>query len=264
VAEPLLSCRNLTWHAGGRAILNNLTFAIDDGDFVGIIGPNGAGKTSLMRCLYRYYMPTGGELELLGVPLVNYSARQLAQTMAVVLQENIADFGLKARDVVMMGLIPYQNAFGQADMAQLQRIEEALALVEMSSRQEQNFHSLSGGEKQRILIARAIVQQPKILLLDEPANHLDIHFQIELLQLIKNLGITVLASFHDLNLAAAFSDKLMLIDNGELKKYDTPQNLLSEPLIEQVFKVKCTIDSNPFNASPRISYSYHQAAETEL
>ena len=253
--EPRLRIRDLAWSPDGqRALLEAIDLEVGDGELLGLIGPNGSGKTSLLRCAYRFQRPCSGSVELGGEALWQRSPRWSAQRVAVVLQEFPQDFGLRVHEVAAMGRTPHKGLFDGDDGEDRRLVDEALARVGLSERAQQDFARLSGGEKQRALLARALVQQPQLLILDEPTNHLDPRYQIELLRQIKSLGLATLASFHDLNLAAAFCDRLCVIDQGRLVAVGTPAEVLTAELLQQVFGVQALVDTHPLAGYPRITW----------
>ena len=226
--QPLLSVQNLHWSAQGTSILHDISFAVSAGEFVGIIGPNGAGKSSLLRCLYRKQEADKGLITFADKDIRQYNRNQLAQKMAVVLQESPTDFDLSVLDVIKMGLIPHKSLFESDTPADHQIIQDAIKQVDLCGKENQSFNRLSGGEKQRTVIARAIVQQPQLLLMDEPTNHLDIQHQIEILQWARKLKLTVLLSIHDLNLAATFCDRLLLLNRGQQIAYGPVTEVINQ------------------------------------
>jgi iron complex transport system ATP-binding protein len=252
--EEQLNVNALCWSVGERLILEQLSFSIKKGEFVGVIGPNGAGKSSLLRCIYRKLAPTSGSIEFNNKPIEQYTRSSLAQKIAVVLQEPPTQFDLTVMDVVRMGLIPNKPLLSFDTEQDIKDITDAIRKVDLLDKVQQAFNSLSGGEKQRAMIARAILQSPELLLMDEPTNHLDIRHQIEVLELAKTMGITVLVSIHDLNLAATFCDRLILIDEGKIVALGTPEEVLTETTLKQVFSVDTFIDSNPFTQKLRITF----------
>jgi iron complex transport system ATP-binding protein len=251
---PVFEAEALSWQASDKFILQQLSFRVEQGEFVGLIGPNGAGKSSLLRCLYRKITNYSGQLRFMQQPLENYSRQALAQQIAVVLQEPLSQFELSVYEVISMGLTPHKRLLSFDNQQDRQRIANAAAQVDLADKLQQHFNSLSGGEKQRAMIARAIVQQPKVLLMDEPTNHLDIRHQLEVLALAKSLGITVLVSIHDLNLAASFCDRFILMNNGSIVANGDYQSVLTQTNLEQVFGVKAEIDPHPFHNGPRITF----------
>ena len=250
-----LQISELAWSPSGeQALLDGIELAVGDGQLVGLLGPNGSGKTSLLRCAYRFQRPDQGRVELDGEALWSRSPRWCAQRVAVVLQEFPQDFGLTVAEVAAMGRTPHKGLFDGDDQADLALVEQALARVGLSAHQQQAFAHLSGGEKQRVLLARALVQQPTLLILDEPTNHLDPRYQLELLRLIKTLGLATLASFHDLNLAAAFCDRLYVLDHGRVVASGTPTEVLTEALLAEVYGVQALVDRHPLAGHPRITW----------
>ena len=254
----LLEAHNIVWQAGGKTIVDDVSFAIEQGQFVGLLGPNGAGKSSLMRCLYRVNQPSSGEVYFNGQSVWQLNPKQNAKNMAVILQEHTEHLGLTVRDVVAQGLTPHKSLFqfdDQHDHAFIENVMDEMDVTELS---EKAFQTLSGGEKQRVMLARALVQQTELLIMDEPTNHLDVHYQADMMSKVKNLNKTVFASFHDLNLAAAFCDVLLVIDNGKLVASGTPHQVLTESLIASVFRTRAKVDSHPINHHPRVTYYYHE------
>jgi iron complex transport system ATP-binding protein len=261
----ILQVHNLHWSAGDTPILSEIEFNIPEGAFVGLIGPNGAGKSSLMRCLYGVNKPQLGSMLLQGKNLSDLNAREQAKKIAVILQEHSNQMGLTVWDVVAQGLTPHKGLFEWTTKKDLNRVSDAIIKMDLSNLSKQPFEQLSGGEKQRVMLARAHVQNPQLLIMDEPTNHLDVHYQIEMLNMVKNMGISVLASIHDLNLAAAFCDYILVIDHGKIIKQGSTAQVLTEDLISNVFNTCVQIDDHPFSKDDsnqvRITYSYDMASE---
>lgn len=251
---PLLEAVALSCERDWRMLFEQLHFALQPGDMLQISGPNGSGKTSLLRCAYRFQRPCSGSVELGGEALWQRPPRWSAQRVAVVLQEFPQDFGLRVEEVAAMGRTPHKGLFDGDDAEDRRLIDEALARVGLGGLAQQPFARLSGGEKQRALLARALVQQPQLLILDEPTNHLDPRYQLELLRQIKALGLATLASFHDLNLAAAFCDRLCVLDKGRLVAVGTPAEVLTAELLQQVFGLQALVDTHPLAGHPRITW----------
>ncbi|MBQ4832816.1 ABC transporter ATP-binding protein [Pseudoalteromonas sp. MMG010] len=259
-ATPLLTVDKLSWDINGHRILNNINLTIFSKRSVGLIGPNGAGKSSLLRCLYRFNQPTQGAIKYQNQNIWQLSAKEYAKRVAVVLQETPAQFNLTVFDVVALGLTPHKALFSISNQNDRSRIALALKKVDLTNQATQRFDSLSGGEKQRALIARAIVQQPQLLIMDEPTSHLDVKYQIQIMALAKSLGVTVLASFHDLNLASAMCDDLIVLNNGEIQCTGTPNDVLNESMLSNVFGVRTKVSTHPHSSKshtfPHITYFY--------
>ncbi|MCP4411922.1 MAG: ABC transporter ATP-binding protein [Gammaproteobacteria bacterium] len=249
-----LNTEQLSWQVKQKLILDKLSFSIYQGEFVGVIGPNGAGKSSLLRCLYKKIEPTAGQIQFNNKPLSAYSRRQLAQKIAIVLQEPPTHFELSVLDVIRMGLIPNKPLLSFDSDEDYEAIIDAGKKVELFDKLHQSFNSLSGGEKQRAIIARAILQNPQLLIMDEPTNHLDVRHQIEVLELAVSMGITVMVTIHDLNLAASFCDRLILLDQGRIIADGTPETVLTKTTLIQVFGVDAKIDEHPFSKKIRVTF----------
>lgn len=257
VSTPaLLTTEHLHWCTDGNLILNDISFTVEAGDFVGILGPNGAGKSSLLRCLYRFVKPDQGKVTFKHQNIWQINANDYAKNVAVVLQETPSHFNLTVYDVVALGLIPHKGIFERANKMDDEKIAQAIEQVGLPHKVRQNFEHLSGGEKQRALIARAIVQSPSLLIMDEPTSHLDVRYQIQIMALAKSLGITVIASFHDLNLASTTCDSLLVLNQGQLVCQGTPSEVLTEKMLLNVFGVRAQISEHHQYKVPHISYDY--------
>ena len=255
-----LNIHNLHWspkghgHCHHQFQLRGVDLQVRPGEFVGLIGPNGSGKTSLLRCAYRFSQPESGEVRLDHHNVWKQSSRWCAKRIAVVLQEFPDAFGLTVEEVVAMGRTPHKGLFDGDTLEDRNLATQALKSVGLDGFEDHAFATLSGGEKQRVILARALTQQPQLLILDEPTNHLDPRYQLELLQLVKRLQIGTLASIHDLNLAAAFCDRLYLINHGRIVASGTPQEVLTVELLRDVFGVEALIDPHPLHGYPRITW----------
>jgi len=253
----LICIQHVFWHADKQLILDDISFTIRKGSFTGLLGPNGAGKSSLLRCLYRYIKPDLGSIKFNQQDIwQHYGAYQYAQDIAVVLQESPSNFNLTVYDVVALGLVPHKGLFTREEASDKDKIACAIEQVGLSNKTQQNFEHLSGGEKQRALIARAIVQSPSLLIMDEPTSHLDVRYQIQVMELAKSLGITVIASFHDLNLASAMCDQLLVLDKGKLVEQGTPTEVITSEMLSNVFGVCAKVTTHTQHQVPHISYFY--------
>jgi iron complex transport system ATP-binding protein len=253
---PVVEFLQVQLHIQKQQILTELSFAIEQGQFVGLLGPNGAGKTSLLRLLQKEYQPSSGHITLQGQPLSGFSQSELAAKVALVSQLSGPVFDLTVADVVLMGLIPHKALWQTNTEQDIQQLKHCLALVGLCDKEHHCFAYLSGGEQQRVLLARAVMQQPLLLLLDEPTNHLDLYYQHQVLRIAKTLGKTVIASIHDLNLASRYCDRLLLLHQGELVADGNPEQVLTQQLLTDVFRIPCLIDKNPFGDCPRVSFGY--------
>ncbi|MDF5752794.1 ABC transporter ATP-binding protein [Spongiactinospora sp. TRM90649] len=222
----------------GRPIVNRADLAVDDGEFVGLVGPNGCGKSTLLRAVYRALRPSAGLIAVDGDDVHRLSWRESARRTAVVAQEAPAELDFTVWEVVLMGRSPYKSALDGIDATDEELCAGALERVGLTGAEERVYATLSGGEKQRALIARALAQRTRLLLLDEPTSHLDIRHQLELLHLVRELGIATLAALHDLNQAAAFCDRLYVMEAGRILVGGPPDRVLVPEVISQVYGVR--------------------------
>ncbi|MGK5531164.1 ABC transporter ATP-binding protein [Streptomyces sp. URMC 129] len=240
---------------GGSGIVHGATFRVEPGQVAGLIGPNGSGKSTLLRSLYRVARPHTGTVRVGGEDVWRLPPRTVARRIAVMTQETTADFDLGVLDVVLLGRLPHQRGFGGDSPHDLALAERALARVGATALAERPFAALSGGEKQRVLLARALVQESQVLVLDEPTNHLDIAFQLELMRIVGDLGLTTLAALHDLNLAAAHCDIVAVLRAGRVVAHGPPARVLTPALIREVFGVRAHRLTHPGTGRPLIAFS---------
>ncbi len=238
----------------GHTIVSTATIEVADGEVVGLVGPNGSGKSTLLRCIYRVLRPHAGVVALDGDDVWKLAPRAAARRTAVVVQEPPSDFDFAVRDMVMMGRSPHLGLLERGTEADDQIVEDALERVGASAFADRGFLTLSGGEKQRILVARALAQQTRLLVLDEPTNHLDILHQLEVLELVRDLGVATLAALHDLNLAAAYCDRIYVLSAGEVVASGTPEEVLTPALVERVFGVGAVCSVHPVTGKTQLSF----------
>ena len=242
----MLELKNIGFSINEKRILHNITCAVSEGKFIGIIGPNGSGKSTMLKIIYRHLKQTEGIVTLHEKEIWQTTPKKLAQQMAVVSQETPLLFDFTVKDLVLMGRMPYKNWLSSDKKEDFQIVEESMALADVSHLANRTLQQLSGGEKKRVMLARALAQKANILVLDEPTNHLDIEHQLQMLDLVKDLPITIVAALHDLNLAAAYCDELLVMNNGTLYTSGTPQQVLTEETLQHVFRVHAGISTNPF------------------
>jgi iron complex transport system ATP-binding protein len=234
----VISAQNLSFGYGSAPpVLEDVTASAGDGDVVGLIGPNGSGKTTLLRMLYGALVPRGGLVEVDGDRVDRLRPIELARRVAVVAQEGVPELPLTVVDMVLLGRAPLRGMFRSYTRGDHRRAAAALARVGARELAGRSFTTLSGGEKQRVLIARALAQEADHLLLDEPTNHLDIRFQHEILALVRDLGMTTMVVLHDLNLAARYCDRLTLLHGGGVVAAGGPDDVLRPEVLEPVYGV---------------------------
>ena len=234
---------SLSLRRNNHNILNEINFDLSPGRVLGIVGPNGAGKSTLLRLLYRYHKPTIGTVEIGGKDIWEMTARDTAKKVAVVLQEHPTDFGLTVRELVALGRTPHHIGFGGGNGGRDEQVvEAALQRMEVRTFSNRSLGTLSGGERQRVMVARALAQEPSILVLDEPTNHLDIRHQLEILELIKDLPLTIISSLHDLNMAADTCDEVAILKDGHLLDIGTPEAVFSADAISGTFEVAASYE----------------------
>lgn len=249
-----LEIENLDYEIENKKICDKIKLQVNKGEFVGIIGPNGSGKSTLLKNIYKVLKPKGGTIYLNSKDLTKSSNREAAEEMSIVAQENNVGFDFSVKEIVLMGRYPSKKLFEGSNSQDIQIVRDALEKVGMESMEKKSFSKLSGGEKQRILIARAIAQDTEFMILDEPTNHLDIGCQIKILKLLRTLKKTILISLHDLNMAAEYCDRIYAIKDGKIVDSGTPKQVLKPELIKELYKVDAYIQTDPNTEKVKINY----------
>ena len=251
-----LTVENVSWAPGRRSdpILHSTSFDLAAGRVLGIVGPNGAGKTTLLRLIYGFHRPLTGSVRIDGTDLAALPPRATARLVAAVLQEQPTDFALTVREIVALGRVPHRTGMATASRADEQIIEAALDRLDLHGMSGRTLSTLSGGERQRVMVARALTQEPQVLVLDEPTNHLDIRHQLEVMQLIRDLDLTIVTSLHDLNLAAQICDDVLVLKSGRAMGFGPPARLLSEGLVSDTFGVIALHETLTPSRSRHFSY----------
>jgi len=246
--ENILKIENLLIAYGDKVILENISFAVKEGEFLGIIGPNGTGKSTLIKAITELIDVKGGKITINGRDNREISKRDRAKLIAVVPQEFSIDFEFNVFDIVMMGRNPHMYGKKKKGENDLDIVKEAMIMTNTWQLKDRLFNELSGGEKQRIIIARALAQQTRIILLDEPTAHLDIHHQLEILELVRLLkdkrNLAIIAVLHDINMAARFSDRLILLNEGKVVVEGTPEEVIDEKYLRKVYKMEMLVRQN--------------------
>lgn len=237
--------------------LSGVSLEAHAGEFLSIVGPNGSGKSTLLRLLDRILLPLSGEILLFDRPLTAYSRSDIARHIGFVPQDGGIQFPFSVMEVVMMGRAPHARGVAFESRHDRDIAMHMMELMDIARLADHPVTALSGGERQRTFIARALAQQPKVLLLDEPNAHLDIAHQIEVFRILRKLnrtsGLTVVSVSHDLNLAAAYSDRVAMLVCGTLAALGVPAEVLTEQRINEVFRTPVLVDRHPMDATTRIT-----------
>lgn len=249
-----LRLEEVEWGVDGHTIVDRVSLSVEAGQLVGLLGPNGSGKSSLLRTVYRVNQPRAGQVWLDQHQVWNESPRWLAQRAATVLQENLTSFDYTVAEMVAMGRIPHQTQLGGESQADREAVTQALAAVGLPDFGERGLGTLSGGEKQRVLVARALAQEPRFLILDEPTNHLDVRHCLELLELLTRLQIGVLLTLHDLNLAAQYCHRLVMLKGGKVVAEGSPDEVLRPDLLGEVYEVEAEVARHPRTGKLQVTF----------
>jgi iron complex transport system ATP-binding protein len=235
-------------------IVKNISLNIAEGDFVGIIGPNGSGKTTLLRLLTRVINPGKGKIFLKGKDIFQIKLKKFCGDVAFVSQNT--DYVFNVMEFVLMGRIPHQNRLQFDTKRDIEIAEHSLSLTDVLNLKDKCINELSAGEQQRVVIARALAQEPVLLFLDEPTSHLDIGHQIQILDLLKRLNghkkLSIVMILHDLNIASAYCNRIVLMDNGAVFKDGMPEEVLTYQNIEAVYKTVVLVNENPVTRRPNV------------
>jgi iron complex transport system ATP-binding protein len=239
-------------------VLQEVSFRVEKGEFIGVIGPNGSGKTTLLKILYRLFAPQNGEILFELVPMKKMDRADIAKRIAVVAQETHLLFPFTVLETVLMGRSPYLGDLMFESEKDLEIAKRAMEWTKILPFSERPMDELSGGERKRVFIARALAQEPEVILLDEPTANLDIHHQIDFLNLILTLnrerGLTIVMASHDMNVASEFCDRLILLRGGRIYKTGPPGEVITRENIESVYGCEVWIDQHPISGTPRISF----------
>ncbi|WP_066873908.1 ABC transporter ATP-binding protein [Clostridium mediterraneense] len=249
-----LKIEGLEYEIGKQKILKGIDLEIPKGKFVGIIGPNGSGKSTLLKNIYRVYKPNKGKIYIDGKEINEMKSKEIAKELAILAQESSTQFDFTVEDVVKMGRYPYKSMFEDYSKEDIKLVDGMIKRVGLEKYKDRNFNTLSGGEKQRAFIARALVQDTDFIILDEPTNHLDITYQIQLMDIIKDLNVTVFAALHDMNISAMYCDYIIVMKQGEILKSGTVDEIFTSETIKEVFGVDSYISENPVNGRKQIFY----------
>jgi iron complex transport system ATP-binding protein len=255
--KPALAVDNLSHAYGSQRVLQNLSFSIQQGEIFIIIGPNGAGKTTLIKLMVGIIKHQGGQIDIFQAPIGSYSQKRLAKALAYVPQGLPVGFPFTVEETVLLGRAPHQKVLGLASQNDLEIVQQTMMFTEIAHLAGRKLDQLSGGEQQRVLIARALCQQPQVILLDEPTASLDLSHQIRIMDLMEKLktekGVTVVMVSHDVNLAAMYADQLLLLKAGEIVCMGSPNAVLDFNTLEETYGCKLLVDKSPLGNLPRVT-----------
>jgi iron complex transport system ATP-binding protein len=236
----------------GRRIVSGIDLTVGDHEFAGLVGPNGSGKSTILKTVYRVYRPSAGRVLLDDTDLLSLSHKDTARRIAVVTQESASEFDFTVREMVMIGRTPHKRSFERDTSSDYGIVDQAIERVGCKQLASRRFNTLSGGEKQLVLIARALAQQADHLILDEPTNHLDVHNQVEILEVVAGLGVTVLAALHDLSLAALFCQAIHVLRAGRIVAAGSPAAVLTPETILHAYGADVLVIDHPDTGTPHL------------
>ena len=244
--DKILKVEKISFKYDRKNVLNDISFTLEVGDFVGILGPNGCGKTTLLKNINRWLKPDQGTVYIDGSNIFQLSVKDLAKRVATVPQDTSLDVSFRVEQVVSMGRNPHLGSFERERRRDICVVEDAMKTMDVLHLRDKLINQLSGGERQRVLIARALAQEPTLQLLDEPTSHIDINYQWELLELLKNLctkkSLTILVVLHDINLASMFCNKVILLKEHRIFKTGTLNEVITEQNIKEVFNMNVRVE----------------------
>ncbi len=253
----ILNVEALEFKYDEKIIIDNLSFNIKKGEFVSIIGPNGSGKSTLLKMLNNLYSPLKGSISINKINIKDFKKKNLAKIMALVFQENKIDYEFTVEDIVLMGRYPHKGRFEKENKNDYNIVRESLEMTNTIYLRDEIITELSGGERQMVLIAKALAQEPEIILLDEPTSHLDINHQIEILNLLKKMnkekGTTIILVMHDINLAIRYSDEIIILKDGKILDKGEPEIVITKKNMESTYNIKVAIEKNKYTKALNIT-----------
>ena len=253
--NPAIQTNNLTFAYKDRPVLDGVSLSVERGEMVGILGPNGSGKTTLLK-IFSAVLRGRGDVKVNGRSIETYGKRELSRLFAMVPQESQILFPYTVAEIVLMGRSSYHSPLALEGKKDLEVARASMELTDSQPFSDRYLHELSGGEKQRVIIARALAQEPQILLLDEPSAFLDLKHQVQVFELMRRLNrehtLTIVAALHDLNLAALFFRRLVMLRDGRVYRDGSPKEVLTEKTIEEVYGIRVRVEPDPSGEKPQL------------
>lgn len=237
----MIEAIDINYKVNGKIICNNINLKFKKDIMTGIIGPNGSGKSTFLKQVYGVLEPTSGKILYEGENIDKYSSKEMAKKIGVMAQESNTEFSFTVGEIVLMGRAPYLDFYGNYTIEDFELVRRALDMVGLIDKLEQNFSTLSGGEKQRVLLARLLTQDTPVLILDEPTNHLDIGYQYKVLDILRDLNKTIIIAIHDLNFAIKYCDEIVLFNEGKVIKKGQAKEVLDPQILKNIFGIRCEL-----------------------
>lgn len=250
----MLESRNIHWSAGGTPVLAGIDLSAQRGEVLRLLGPNGAGKSSLLRILAGLEAPREGEVLLEGTPLQRLPRRAAARRIAFLEQSPEVHTDISVHDAVALGRTPHRGVFSAQSSRDRDIIDRALGTTGIAHLAARSWVTLSGGERQRVQFARALAQEPQVVILDEPTNHLDIRYQLDVLRLIRQMQATVVMAIHDLTLAARFCDRVAVLHEGAVASCGKPETVITPQMTREVYEVESVVERSPHTMAPQVTF----------
>ncbi|OAJ74278.1 ABC transporter ATP-binding protein [Brevibacillus sp. SKDU10] len=262
---PVISVCDVSHRYGNQAVLHQVSIEIQAGEWLGIIGPNGSGKSTLLSLMSRAETPSAGQILVYGKEITSYGRKKLSQHMAVLQQETIPPIHYTVQEVVEMGRFPYQSWWGTEAEDSGPFIDSIMERLQLKRLANKRLDQLSGGQRQRAALAKLMAQSPSIVLLDEPTTYLDIHYQVQFMDVVqewqRECGVTVVSVLHDLNLAALYCDRIIVLHDGRISAEGTPTEMMTTQRLSDVFQVNTAIIRHPQTERPQVLVCPKQQAE---
>lgn len=254
--EDILKINHLFGGYGKELVVKDISLEIKRGDFLGIIGPNGSGKSTLLKLMSRVLVPQKGRIMLGDNDILKIHLKEFCQRVSFVPQDTTINFSFTVEEIVLLGRIPHLKRLQFESKKDFLIVQNSLSITDTLSLKEKYIDELSAGERQRVIIAKALAQEPILLFLDEPTSHLDIGHQIQILDLLRKLNqnnnLTIIIVLHDLNIASEYCNRIVLINEGEIYKEGSPEEVLTYQNIETVYKTVVLVNKNPLSSKPYI------------